>query len=376
MRDVVIPTGITRLPLNLGETKHGKLKAAQWHSLFAYVIPLIILELYVDDPQDIPMDSNKRNIIVNIGYLTQCTNIVCAKSVSDADANHFESLYKKYTLSSKKIFHNLIIKPNHHYALHIPEQIRMWGPLGQVAEFAGERLIGVLQNFWLTYGIYVSGEMDRTMMRRFCQLQRLMADHPIVEDISLGDDPGPLNSRSQEKKNRIELDDEEYEALLSYVQIKSPDARDHRKLPHPPNAKVFQPYVAPTKTWKVSDRVSVSVLKPNNCIEFKQHGKVQYGFVRQIYHFATPEGKWNTVFLVNPINNLFPKDLDSTSKDFRYILFLLKAVVGIVEEEFTYLSPQSVSCVAAYRLLPPHTFGIAEAGIILRPSDYNSQLSI
>ncbi|EGG01463.1 uncharacterized protein MELLADRAFT_111001 [Melampsora larici-populina 98AG31] len=58
LKDVVLPSGITCLPLNLGETKHGKLKAAQLHSLFAYVIPLIILELYVTDVEDLPADSN------------------------------------------------------------------------------------------------------------------------------------------------------------------------------------------------------------------------------------------------------------------------------------------------------------------------------
>ncbi|KAG0139791.1 hypothetical protein CROQUDRAFT_54218 [Cronartium quercuum f. sp. fusiforme G11] len=58
LRDVVLPTGITRLPSNLGELNHGTLKASQWHSLFAYIIPLIVLELYVSNVDQLQRESN------------------------------------------------------------------------------------------------------------------------------------------------------------------------------------------------------------------------------------------------------------------------------------------------------------------------------
>lgn len=49
MNDIVVPSGVSKMPKNLGESKHGSLRAAQWYSLFAFIIPLLILELYVDD---------------------------------------------------------------------------------------------------------------------------------------------------------------------------------------------------------------------------------------------------------------------------------------------------------------------------------------
>ncbi|EGF97794.1 uncharacterized protein MELLADRAFT_114077 [Melampsora larici-populina 98AG31] len=82
MQDIVLPTGITRLPPNLGESKHGKLKAAQWHSLFAYVIPLIVLELFVLDVNKIVEDSNQGQILLNIADLcTGLTSIHNSKSL-------------------------------------------------------------------------------------------------------------------------------------------------------------------------------------------------------------------------------------------------------------------------------------------------------
>ena len=43
--NTVIPTWIDRLPSNLGEKSHGKLKADQWLTLFTIFLPLILPEL-------------------------------------------------------------------------------------------------------------------------------------------------------------------------------------------------------------------------------------------------------------------------------------------------------------------------------------------
>ncbi|KAG0139503.1 hypothetical protein CROQUDRAFT_54629, partial [Cronartium quercuum f. sp. fusiforme G11] len=121
---------------------------------------------------------------------------------------------------------------------------------------------------------------------------------------------------------------------------------------------------------------AVSVLKPNNCIQYRESGWTSYGIVQQIFDFKKPNGTNEVVFLINPIKNLYPKDLQSPSKWFRYILFLLKAVVGQVDDEFVYLAPKCVHATAAYRLLPSNVFGIPEGGIILRPYEYDSQLEL
>lgn len=145
LKDVVLPTGIAGMPPNLGEAKAGSLKASQWHSLFAFIIALIIVELYVTDVEKPKNNSNRTQILLNIGNLCQCTNIVCAKKVLEYKAKTFGTCYQRYHETSKKIFTNVPLVPNHHYAMHIPEQIRCWGPLCSVAEFSGDRLIGMLQ---------------------------------------------------------------------------------------------------------------------------------------------------------------------------------------------------------------------------------------
>jgi hypothetical protein len=68
MKTIVLPSGISRLPPNLGEEKHGQLSAAQWYSLFVYIIPLLIFNLFVEDPGNLPKDSNRSQLLFNTGY--------------------------------------------------------------------------------------------------------------------------------------------------------------------------------------------------------------------------------------------------------------------------------------------------------------------
>lgn len=123
MLNIVVPRGVSKMPVNLGESKHGSLRAAKWYSLFAFIIPLIVLEIYVNDVEKLCPDTNQGQILKNIGYLVQCTNLVFSRRASEWEANNFKICYHKYHETSKQIFGQLEIKPNHHYALHIPNQM-------------------------------------------------------------------------------------------------------------------------------------------------------------------------------------------------------------------------------------------------------------
>lgn len=66
MFNIVVPTGVSKLPMNEGDSKHGSLRAAQWYSMFAFMIPLLILELYVDDVEKLNPGLNRGQILMNI----------------------------------------------------------------------------------------------------------------------------------------------------------------------------------------------------------------------------------------------------------------------------------------------------------------------
>ncbi|KAG0141817.1 hypothetical protein CROQUDRAFT_24827, partial [Cronartium quercuum f. sp. fusiforme G11] len=144
MKEVKLSTSLGVLLSELGKAKAGKLKAHQWYVLYIYVIPLIIGELFVDDVEDIKENSNIVKILDNITFLIPCTHIIMSRQIWENYGERFLQSYAKYTKTSKEIFQNLKVLPNHHYALHVPEQMKLWGPLMGVSEFGGERLIGTL----------------------------------------------------------------------------------------------------------------------------------------------------------------------------------------------------------------------------------------
>lgn len=145
MKQVTLPPGVPHLPANLGNAKHGKLKASQWHALFVFIIPLVLCEMYVDESAHLNMSSNRYKFLVNTAHLVACTNVIFARKFKEGDMKRFEMYYKKYSDSVGGLFEGVKIQPNHHFALHIPQQMAAWGPLAGVAEFPGERLIGFLQ---------------------------------------------------------------------------------------------------------------------------------------------------------------------------------------------------------------------------------------
>ncbi|KNZ54559.1 hypothetical protein VP01_2913g3 [Puccinia sorghi] len=150
--EIIVPRGLTQNPANLGDPKHGKLRASEWHSLFATYLPLSLIN-YFEDTTASDQASTHQNQILNLTSLEDC--------------EHFAQAYLLYNKSEKVVFQSSKIVPNHHYALHIPEQMMWWGPLSSVEEFVGEQINGTLQRM-KTNGII--GQVEVTVIKEFCQL--------------------------------------------------------------------------------------------------------------------------------------------------------------------------------------------------------------
>jgi hypothetical protein len=144
VQEVVVPAGITMMPKNFGKEKNGKLKASKWQTLYSIHLPLCALDIFIGRDVEESLIRNQ-DAIQNITSLVCCTNIVGSKTIKNLDLATFANKYEVYTATSKHLFPNLRILPNHHYALHVPEQLQWWGSLMAVSEFPGERLIGILQ---------------------------------------------------------------------------------------------------------------------------------------------------------------------------------------------------------------------------------------
>ncbi|KNZ58948.1 hypothetical protein VP01_1828g6 [Puccinia sorghi] len=368
MINVVLPSGLARLPTNLGEERHGKLKAAQWYSLFAYIIPLVIFDLYLEDIENINTQSNRAKFIMNTAYLMQCTHVLFAREITAAKINRFESNYKKYSDSVASLFGDVKVQPNHHCSLHIPDQIRAWGPLPRVAEFAGERLIGFLQKIKTNSLI---DKMNGTMMRRGCQLQRLM-DKPAYKVMIQQE---PTKGRSYDKK-KIKLTDQMYGEIYNYLVKTDPSVIHREATGRRREERVAHGSAIPLRSIQC-DGFKVATTKPDNCVVAMIEGKVRYGIVKQLYQLEDRHHEGKKVIVLSPIANLFPRKFNIPTSRFRYYLYLYKCVVGRVDyNKALIVSPSDVVSLAAYRFVPSGTFGIKKDGLMLVPYDHQALLDI
>ncbi|MBW0553402.1 hypothetical protein O181_093117 [Austropuccinia psidii MF-1] len=163
IKDVIVPKGVSRITSKAGTSGNGRLKASEWRVLFSVYIHLVFLDsLFETEPQN-------HLLLVNTTALIKCTEIVGDKSITQEEAAFFAQEYRVYQTKLSQLSKNIKITPNHHYSMHIPEQLMRWGPIMGVSEFGGERLIGTLVKF---KNNSINGAIEETIMKKFGGIQR------------------------------------------------------------------------------------------------------------------------------------------------------------------------------------------------------------
>lgn len=140
IKEVSLPTWVTRLPENLGEKKHGKLKAEQFLTLFTAILPLVI-------PETELVEDDATNQAMQDGFydLAAATNILSSFETSDSEAEAFTEHYVSWRKHIQRTYPDCPEPPNLHYAMHNEPILKYWGPMAGLNEFWGERLNGMLQ---------------------------------------------------------------------------------------------------------------------------------------------------------------------------------------------------------------------------------------
>jgi hypothetical protein len=140
VQEVSLPTHVAPLPGNLGEAKHGKLKAEQYLTLFSVILPLVLPEMkFEEDP------ARHEAMLQSFCLLVGSTNIVASFKTSNSAADLFMHYYSNYFESIQQLFPDVDVLPTHHNSMHIPDILKNWGPLASQNEFMGERVNGILQ---------------------------------------------------------------------------------------------------------------------------------------------------------------------------------------------------------------------------------------
>ncbi|MBW0484034.1 hypothetical protein O181_023749 [Austropuccinia psidii MF-1] len=142
-KEVIVPSGITRVPKEVGTLKEGKSKATEWQLLFSIYLPLTVLDVFLGDFQFFESNSLSNCLLLkNLCALVTCTDILISCSITEDQCHLFAQQYKTYCRTLQELFLKCKITPNSHYALHVKSQLAWWSPLDARSEHSGKRLNG------------------------------------------------------------------------------------------------------------------------------------------------------------------------------------------------------------------------------------------
>ena len=145
IRELLKPTWMTSVPLNLGEAAHGKLKADQWRALGTTYLPLSIIRLWGLANDDSPRSCRCQEILNITMSLISAVTIAPSRSMSITLANSYLQHMQAYLAGLKVLFPEYGFRPNHHLALHLHQYLVQFGPVHAWWTFPFERMIGMVQ---------------------------------------------------------------------------------------------------------------------------------------------------------------------------------------------------------------------------------------
>ncbi|TFK19200.1 hypothetical protein FA15DRAFT_601974 [Coprinopsis marcescibilis] len=144
---MLVPSWMSKVPSNLGDPSHGKLKADHWRMLATVFLPASLIRLWAQtDGGDTDAESvRKRRLLEVTMSLFSAISIATGHSTSSAKAQLYLQHYQAYIDGVKELFPNYVFRPNHHMAFHLAEYLEMYGPVHSWWTFPFERMIGMLQ---------------------------------------------------------------------------------------------------------------------------------------------------------------------------------------------------------------------------------------
>ncbi|KAH7086639.1 hypothetical protein BKA62DRAFT_628105, partial [Auriculariales sp. MPI-PUGE-AT-0066] len=278
--EMIWPTWFDPPPPDIGAKRHGKLKAIQWLNLFARCLPLDLVERWTTSPSP-----RQQNLLENFCNLVSSVNIVTSYESTEAGADSYLAHFVAYRRSVRELWPEQHSVPNHHYAMHLAAQMKLWGPPMLLSEFPFESAIGEVQDI-NTNNHYA--DMDLTMLRRMCQKQRFLvgilhADSHLLEERL---ENGPAATLREGHRHLEQLPTFEYDSILALLSAKQEPHQHHRQLTYQDNIPVLTRQARPLKNVVVHGRkYGVRTVHEGNSLIWcrVQPGHTGVGFISSLW---------------------------------------------------------------------------------------------
>ena len=143
-----LPSWITPAPKGFGTTEYGKLSANQWHTVCTVVLPVALVWTWGGQ------EGRKAEMLANFMDLVSAVVIASLLETSGKYIDLFKDYMLRYLRKMKELYKEVSVKPNHHFALHLPEFMALFAPVHSWRAFAFERFNYLLQKITtnLTFG--------------------------------------------------------------------------------------------------------------------------------------------------------------------------------------------------------------------------------
>ncbi|KAJ7174176.1 hypothetical protein C8R43DRAFT_873624 [Mycena crocata] len=384
IRDVDLPTWVARPPKNLGEAKHGKLKAQEYLTLFTVILPLVLPELWWKG------DERERKLLKNFYHLVACTNILASFTTSNLDADEYTAHYIAYRTDLPDLFPGFKSMPNHHFAMHNGQLLKFWGPLAGLSEFPGERMNGLLGRVKHNRRV---DDIPTTMIRQVSRRGRLEAylneeqfqdSEGHIDGLSRILDPKRGNPPRLTAPKQLlpaevaeiiakgkELLPHYYQMLLLYLRSTGQLWRDYEHLPHPEGSLILPPSAMQPYEFTLDGRQfsCKESHRGNSGIQFKLPAglTILTGFIAQIWEIPL-QGHLQTFLLVD-IHTPIP---EAVLSPFTEMPLLNSAVVYAASSGNTcIIEPRHILTHLTVYKRPAGTYGVQDRELLTISSSLN-----
>ncbi|KAJ3567228.1 hypothetical protein NP233_g6497 [Leucocoprinus birnbaumii] len=157
---IQLPSWVPLPPSHPGETKWGKLHADQWQSLCTVYLPVTLTRLWGGKPHD----SREYKMLRNFLHLVNAVKLGSMRITSIKHSEDYEFHMKKYLETLLELYPGAALSPYQHMALHVGQQLRVLDP----------PMLGAV--------LLSSGQMEKTMFRKFCMMQNLRS---LLNEVTL-----------------------------------------------------------------------------------------------------------------------------------------------------------------------------------------------
>lgn len=143
MTRTLLPSWVSPVPSNVGETKAGKLTADQWKTFCTVHLVVSLPRLWGDDSME---NDRFRRLLENFMKLVTAVKLASMRVMTIQRADLYHWYMHEYLTSLRVLFPENDLVPNQHNSLHLSTFLKRFGPVHSWRTFVFERYNYLLQN--------------------------------------------------------------------------------------------------------------------------------------------------------------------------------------------------------------------------------------